>query len=102
MQNSVAKTICHVPRKHHLTPTLKQINWLPLKLRIIIKIVLISFKILHKYLNDLVHPNTPIRTLRSSFMNLPSIHNKYGSRFFTYACLVVWNSQPKNLCAVKI
>ena len=47
LQNSTARIIGNVPRHQHIAPTLKQLNWLPIKYRSEYKIALLAFKILH-------------------------------------------------------
>ena len=104
LQNSAARLIHHIPRRNHITPILKKLNWLPVKYRVEFKIALLSFKILNglapQYLMDMVRIHKPTRVLRSSSKNLlvvPRIHNKYGSRSFSYACPVIWNGLPNEL-----
>ncbi len=47
VQNAAARLICNVSRFDHITPTLKDLHWLPVKFRIDFKILLIVFKALH-------------------------------------------------------
>ena len=108
LQNSAARIICHVPRRNHITPILRKLNWLPVKYRVEFKIALLSFKILNglapQYLFNMVQIYRPTRSLRSSSKNLlviPRINNKYGSRSLSYALPVVWNGLPheiRNCC----
>ena len=44
VQNSAARLICRVKKFDHITPTLKQLNWLPVSERIDFKILLQVFK----------------------------------------------------------
>ena len=72
VQNSLARVVRHLPFKSHVTPTLMQLHWLPIKQRIDYKIALLSFKSLHEcapvYLSSLVsyrHSTTTRAGLRN-------------------------------------
>ena len=57
--------LCNIPRVEHITPTLTQLHWLPVKSRIEFKILLITFKVIHgltsDYLSELTTNGTPSR-----------------------------------------
>ncbi len=81
-------------------------NWqstrLPVKERIIFKILLVTYEVLHgfapAYLNDLLFNYTPHRLLRSSSLNLLSIPKAktvtYGDRSFSVIAPKLWNDLP--------
>ena len=85
--NASARLIFCAPKHCHITPLLQQLHWLPIRLRIEFKILLITFKVLHgaapKYLIDLVSVLPPsrydlrrnnkgiIRALQSVLQKLP-------------------------------
>ena len=54
VQNAAARLICNVSRFDHITPTLKDLHWLPVKFRIDFKILLIVFKALHGLAPDYI------------------------------------------------
>ncbi|XP_033984241.1 uncharacterized protein LOC117480927, partial [Trematomus bernacchii] len=90
----------------HITPTLFNLHWLPVKSRITYKLLLLTYKSLHalspQYLTDLLHPYIPSRTLRSSDSGLLSIpHSRlrtFGDRAFSVAAPTLWNSLPAEIC----
>ena len=43
VQNTMARLVCIVPRFCHITPVLRSLHWLPVKLRINFKILVITF-----------------------------------------------------------
>ncbi|KAK5918988.1 hypothetical protein CgunFtcFv8_022921 [Champsocephalus gunnari] len=59
VQNSAARIIARTPSINHITPVLQQLHWLPVKSRIVFKILLLAFKAIHNltplYLSDLLH-----------------------------------------------
>ena len=70
IQNSVAGLVTHTSLRQHITPVLRSLHWLPVSKRIEFKLLLLTYKSLHQsaphYLQDLLHPYVPHRTLRSS------------------------------------
>ena len=77
LQNTAARLTVRAKKSTHITPVLKSLHWLPVKEKIVFKIVLVTYKILHgfapAYLNELLLNYTPHRLLRSSSLNLLSI-----------------------------
>ena len=102
VQNSTAKMITGRHKYDHNTPLLIMLHWLPVKERIIFKVLLIAFKCIHKlaprYLCELIHIHQPSRNLRSSsqcLLEVPRIEQvTYGGRAFSYAAPVLWNKLP--------
>ena len=45
--NAAARVVCLVPKFDHITPTLMSLQWLPVKYRVIFKILLLVYKALH-------------------------------------------------------
>ena len=56
--NASARLVYCAPKYCHVTPLLRELHWLPVRLRVDFKILLVTFKILHgvapSYLKDLV------------------------------------------------
>ena len=46
IQNAAARLVCQQSRYCHITPLLFNVHWLPVKFRIVFKILLITFKAL--------------------------------------------------------
>lgn len=112
VQNAAARIITKTPAICHITPVLFQLHWLPIEYRINFKILLHTFKAIHNlappYLSDLIHINTPTRSLRStSSINLivPRVRlSTMGSRAFSCSAPRLWNSLPpdiKNLDSIS-
>ena len=86
----------------HITPILKGLHWLPIKYRIVYKILLLTFKCLSgqspQYLQYLVIPYVPARSLRSASQNLLVVKRgktkAYGDRAFSCITQLLWNSLP--------
>ena len=90
----------------HITPVLKTLHWLPVHQRIVYKILLLTFKILHdlapSYLTELLSLKmNATRSLRSDSQNLLIVPKSrtvmYGDRDFRNASPRLWNDLPLHL-----
>ena len=88
--------------ENHITPVLKDLHWLPIKLRIIFKILLLTYKCLNDlapdYLSSLVTLKNccrPLRIQALELLDIPKTRLKtYGERSFIYAAAKEWNKLP--------
>ena len=109
VQNSAARVLCRVRKFDHITPTLKQLHWLPVSFRIKYKICMLTFNALNgrgpTYLSDMLCIRKVQYGLRSSevpTLNVPQTKRKtLGDRAFNVAAPKLWNSLPKDLRAIN-
>ena len=101
VQNTIARVVTLQKKHDHVSQTLRDLHWLPVKQRIDFKLATITFKTQNSaapgYLSSLVSNYTPTRTLRSSsqnFLTAPRVKTVFGSRGFRVAAPTVWNSLP--------
>ena len=105
MQNAAARLVCQQSRYCHITPLLFNLHWLPVKFRIVLKILVITLKALKglapTYVASLISIKSPPRyNLRSSrdslLLSCPKKLSKVtlGDRSFTYAAPKLWNALP--------
>ena len=104
VQNAAARLISNTSRFDHITPTLINLHWLPIKSRIDFKLLLIVFKALHglepDYLIELINIKSPsnynIRSNRELLLEPPSVKTlaTLGARSFASAAPMLWNSLP--------
>ena len=108
VQNALARVVVpSVKRSHHITPTLRDLHWLPINNRITFKVASITFKTLQSqqpsYLFDLLSPHKPSRNLRSADLHLltvPFVKTAFGRRSFFLCCsyrLELLASTPSNV-----
>jgi hypothetical protein len=106
IQNAAARIVSGTPIHHHITPVLRELNWLPVEKRVMYKVLLIVFKIIHgtgpSYLNVLTSRDVTLsRTLRHSNSNMLNVAFTPSSfvyhRSFTFAAPRIWNTLPSNL-----
>ena len=71
VQNVVARIVTHTGKSDHITPVLCQLHWLPIGERIVLNILLLTFKCLNglapPYLCDLVAKYVPRRNLINNY-----------------------------------
>ena len=103
VQNSAARVLTRTKPWQHITPTLKQLHWLPVKHRINYKLLLLTYKcqnnLAPQYLSGLFQDKpTMARTLRSADLDLLPVPNAkkrtFGDRAFSAAAPTLWNSLP--------
>ncbi len=74
MQNAAARVLTRTKMRDHITPVLASLHWLPVKYRIELKILLLTYKALNdqapSYLKELIVPYYPTRALRSQDADL--------------------------------
>jgi hypothetical protein len=87
-----------------------ELHWLPVKDRIVFKILMITYKSLNglapSYVKDLLMSYTPTRSLRSSSQALLVVPRKvstatYGERAFSVSAPKLWNGLPQHLRNAK-
>ena len=104
VQNSAARLIFQVSKFNHVTPLLSTLHWLPVKYRIIFKLLIITYKAIHglapSYLCSLLSVKKNERyNLRSNsgllinHCNVKSLVT-LGDRFFQCAAPKLWNCLP--------
>ena len=114
VQNAAAKLVTRVKGRVHMKPVLRKLHWLPIRKRIMFKILLLTFKALNglapQYVADMLTIYEPSRTLRSStsggpLLKPPSVRqirtSTYGDRAFTSAAPKRWNQLPSSIRATR-
>ena len=69
-QNSAARLIMRQRRRDHITPVLIALHWLPIRFRVMYKLLVLTFLAIHNlapaYITDLISIYEPGRQLRSA------------------------------------
>ena len=93
-------------KKHeHIPPVLHALHWLPVRQRIVFKILLLTFKAMTgsapDYITDLIHHHKPVRQFRSSsqgLLDIPPYYTEfYGARAFATTAPKLWNKLPPSI-----
>ena len=105
IQNAAARLITNTKKRAHIKPILKSLHWLPIKYRIIFKVLLLVFKSFHGnapvYIQDMLPPYIPPRHLRSAgskclITQMKKTKKNYGHDF-SYFAQRHWNKLPVNI-----
>ena len=102
IQNTAARILARLPRFYHISATLVDLHWLPIRYRITFKMCILTYQAYHRtapsYLCDLIVPYFNTRSLRSNDKCLIKPCNprlrSYGERCFKYAGPQEWNKLP--------
>ena len=102
VQNYAARVISKTPRRDHITPVLKSLHWLPVKNRIVFKVLVLVYQSLHNlsptYIQDFIVPYKPPRPLRSQNQNEITVNKchtvSYGDASFKHSAPKLWNRLP--------
>ena len=105
IQNTAARVVTKTKKFDHVSHIMRDLHWLPVRDRIVYKVLILTFKALHgeapNYISNMVIRYVPPRNLRSSSKNqleVPKVKTKlYGERAFAAASPNLWNSLPKNI-----
>ena len=104
VQNMCARLVLRRSKWDSAKACLAKLHWLPIRQRIIFKICVLTFKLLHGqgpvYLQDLLHYRHNTRSLRStmdqSLLLIPRTKLKtFAARSFSVAAPTLWNDLPK-------
>ena len=102
LQNTAARIVTLTRKYDHNTPVLQSLHWLPVKYRVIFKILLLVYKGLNglalTYIADLLGCRKYTMALRSasqSFLKITRMNTKsYGDRAFSVSGPKLWNGLP--------
>ena len=104
LQNTAARIVTLSSRRTHITPILKTLHWLPVRDRIIFKLLLLVFRSLHgsapDYNRRLIVEYKPTRRLRSSdsfLLVVPQTRTSWGDRSFSHSGPYLWNKLPLSI-----
>lgn len=105
VQNVAARIVTKTKKFDHITPVIIELHWLPIALRVIYKLLLLTYKCLNDqgpiYLKDMISYYEPRVNLRSTNQKLLETRRyklkNYGRRCFAYAAPIYWNSIPYDI-----
>ena len=99
LQNACARVIHGKRKRDHVSPLLKELHWLPVRQRIIFKILLFVFKFFHN-IAPVYIANTLIKCENREFvLIIPRTNTKYGDRAFSNCAPRLWNALPLSIRA---
>ncbi len=107
VQNSAVRLLISTHKFDHITPVLIQLHWLPVKLRIDFKILLLTFKALHNKAPDYICNFITVHQSPCNFRS-PAHDNlllvepntrlvSYSDRAFSKAAPKLWNRLQRDI-----
>ena len=105
LQNSAARLIEKLRKFDHISETLMNLHWLPIKARIDFKILLLTWKALNnrtpKYITNMLTNRDEVRTLRrpiGKYLKIPKFNRTtLGGNAYSIAAPTLWNQLPISL-----
>jgi hypothetical protein len=106
VQNMCVRTIFGLKKFDHITDHMKNLHWLPVKYRIIHKILTTVFKCVHKMAPDYLCNMIVIRnggryntrsTSSPYILDIPRVKTNWGFRSFSVCGPRLWNDLPPSL-----
>ena len=104
IMRAAARVVAKPRRNDSVTEICKNLHWLPVVERSKFKILTMVYKSLHGlapgYLQELIVPYEPSRTLRSANSNLLCVDKsrvKFGERAFSRSGPTLWNDLPQEI-----
>ena len=97
LQNSCARLIYNRKKYDHVSYLLTKLHWLPIKQRIIFKILLFVYKIFVNMAPVYLSECLTISDLENRILFVPRANNSYGDRAFTNYAPKLWNALPQLL-----
>ena len=90
-----------VKLQQHNADAEKKLHWLHVKYRILINVMLLTFKALHgvarNYWKTLLQSYMPSRSETGNLLIMPKTRRKLGCHSFAYAASTLWNELPVNI-----
>ena len=97
LQNSCARLI-YGRRKHdHVSDLLLELHWLPIKQRIVFKLLLFVFKIFLNMAPHYLENCVSITDPHNRILKVPRVQTSYGDRAFSNVAPRLWNALPLHL-----
>ena len=104
VQNFARRIVSGSKKYDHVTPILKQLNWLPVKQHMYYRDSIVAFKFMNGlapgYLSDQFIKRSSISTCQtrnSQLLNIPLFKTATGQRTFYYRMVSLWNALPQNI-----
>jgi hypothetical protein len=111
VQNAAARLIYNLRRSDHITDALASLHWLRIPERVVFKVAVLTFKVLHGSAPEYLGPVVRVadlpgrRTLRSAGTNrlvVPPFNlTSIGRRAFPVAGPLIWNNLPEDITSLK-
>ena len=103
LQNACARMIYGKKRYEHVTPLLHELHWLPIRQRIVFKILLFVYKFFNNSVPTYIMVALQVSERGESLLKVPRTSTPYGDRAFSNCAPKLWNALPTHIrCSATI
>ena len=107
LQNCAPRIVTKIKKYDHITPALKQLDWLPVDQMLRLRDTTMAFKCLKglapSYLSDRFIKRSDIynrNTRNKNLLQIPKNCSSAGQRSFLYRAVMVWNNLPGSVTCI--
>ena len=104
VQNFAARIITGTKKHEHISPALRELNWLPVHLAVQYRDTVMAFKCVKSlapsYLCNKFRKRSDVHSLatrNSNLFNIPFFKSASGQRSFHYRATTLWNALPDGM-----
>lgn len=97
LQNAAARIISKRKKRQSVRDVLRTLHWLPVENRIIFKMLVITYKIIHGLAPESLCNLLSFRCENTLTFNLIFLNSSFGRQSFSYAAPRFWNALPTEL-----
>ena len=100
VQNAAARLVYRKKKSESVTHILNELHWLPVESRIIFKLILIVFKVIHGLCSknlSVTYKGYNCQPDDYLLLETIAVKTKHGERTFDYAGPRLWNALPLNI-----
>ena len=108
VQNFAGRIVCNIQKYDHVSPAMRQLNWLPIKQQLVYKDTVMAYKCLNKlappYLCDKFVKRSELysrQTRNNNQLDIPLFRTASGQRTFYYRAVKIWNSLENELREIQ-
>ena len=98
VQNSLCRIVLRLGPRSHVSQKRRQLHWLPIEQRILLKLNLLTYKALHYglpvYLKSMLTSNSYVSESKRLYIPPSASSNSLGKRSFKVAGPTEWNRLP--------
>ena len=97
LQNAAARTISKRKKRESVRDVLVSLHWLPVETRIVFKLLVITYKIIHGLAPESLSNLLSYRCENTLTFNIIFLNSSFGRQSFSYAAPRFWNALPTDI-----
>jgi hypothetical protein len=104
VQNFACRIVCNIQKYDHVSPAIRQLNWLPIKQQLEYKDTVMAYKLTPPYLCDKFVKRSELhsrQTRNNNQLDIPLFRTASGQRTFYYRAVKIWNSLENELREIQ-